>query len=322
MAYSEPALASARTPCVLRPFLTSRPIIGTTDSSNVALHGVLQDLLGARMDHPLEVVAVDPIERERHQRRPDGTDGPFGKGDKVRNAAHEREGLTVQVRDSDVRRAHHAFALGSRRPMQHRSAGEVSAPVDQRDTFQQFEPLALPELDAAVWLPHPLGIAGVEMDGHIPERSAPIDQRRVEVRMRNGDGAQSAKPIDQGDRGVIDQRDAIPQDVPFRRTQEQCALPDGEFWLGADADEAGLVLAEPVVVRNPQPCQRCPRLPLGRDELALVFAHGAVSWRSFTWRILGTAGRADECRHDLPRLIADTHGTAQPKGAGQLAALG
>ena len=63
--------------CVL-DFLTSCTIIGARDSRNVAFHGAPQDLLGARMDYPLEVVAVDPIERERRQRRTDSTDSLFG----------------------------------------------------------------------------------------------------------------------------------------------------------------------------------------------------------------------------------------------------
>ena len=46
---------------------SSRPIIGATDRSNVALHGSLQYLLGARFDDPFPVVAIDPIECERHQ---------------------------------------------------------------------------------------------------------------------------------------------------------------------------------------------------------------------------------------------------------------
>src|SRR4051812_14725959 len=110
------------------------------------------------MDHPFEVMAVYPVEREPHERLADGTDALFGKGDKVRNAAHEREGLAVQVRDRHVGRAHHALALSSRRPMQHRPAGEVTAAADQRDTLQQLEALALPELDAAIRLSHPFGI--------------------------------------------------------------------------------------------------------------------------------------------------------------------
>ena len=47
--------------------------------------------------------------------------------------------------------------------------------MDQRDTFEQFKSLTLPKLDAAVRLPHPLGIVGMEMDGDIPKRTAPVD---------------------------------------------------------------------------------------------------------------------------------------------------
>jgi hypothetical protein len=59
--------------------------------------------------------------------------------------------------------------------MQHRSTGEVAASMDQRDTFEQFESLALPKLDAAIRLPHPLGIIGMEMDGDIPKRTTPVN---------------------------------------------------------------------------------------------------------------------------------------------------
>ena len=81
--------------------------------------------------------------------------------------------------------------------------------------------------------------------------------------MRNRDGVQPAKPVDQGDCGVIDQRDAIPQDIPLRCAKEQSALADRELGLRADPDKPRLVLAESVVVRNPEPLQRCPRLALG-----------------------------------------------------------
>src|SRR3977135_1862789 len=121
--------------------------------------------------------------------------------------------------------------------------------------------------------------------------------------MRNRDGVQSAKPVDQGDRGVIDQRDAIPQDIPLRCAKEQSALADRELGLRADPDEPRLVLAESVVVRNPEPLERCPRLALGRNVLALVFADGALSRRSVTRRILCAAGTADECRHGLPPFL-------------------
>src|SRR6266851_9092318 len=113
--------------------------------------------------------------------------------------------------------------------------------------------------------------------------------------MRNRDGVQPAKPVDQGDRGVIDQRDAIPQDIPLRCAKEQSALADRELGLLAYPDKPRLVLAESVVVRNPEPRQRRPRLALGRDVLALVFPDRALSRRSVTRRILCAAGTADEC---------------------------
>src|ERR1700755_2511124 len=103
--------------------------------------------------------------------------------------------------------------------------------------------------------------------------------------MRNRDGVQSAKPVDQGNRGVIDQRDAIPQDIPLGCTKEQSALADRELGLRTDPDESRLVLTESVVVRNPEPLQRCPRLALGRDVLTLVFADGALSRWSVPWRV-------------------------------------
>src|SRR5215510_4378308 len=162
----------------------------------------------------------------------------------------------------------------------------------QRDTFEQFESLALPKLDAGIRLPHPLGVVGMEIDGDIPERTAPVDQRRVEVGMRDRDGAQPAKPVDQGDRGVIDQRDAIPQDIPLSCAKEHGALADRELALRADPDQPRLVLAESVVARNPEPLQRRPRLALGRDVLALIFADGALSRWGVTRRILRAAGTA------------------------------
>src|SRR4051812_30781628 len=61
----------------------SPAIIGATDSRNIALHGIRQVLLRTRMHHPLEVMAVDPIERQRHQRRRDGANARFGKRNKV-----------------------------------------------------------------------------------------------------------------------------------------------------------------------------------------------------------------------------------------------
>ena len=62
----------------------------------------------------------------------------------------------------------------------------------------------------------------------------------------NRNGVQSAKPVDQGDRGVIDQRDPIPQDIPLRCAKEQSALADREPGLRANSYEPRLVSANPL----------------------------------------------------------------------------
>src|SRR6185295_13753685 len=59
----------------------SSAIIGAADRRDIALHRTRQVLLRARMHHPLEMVAVDPVERQRHQRRRDGANALFGKRD-------------------------------------------------------------------------------------------------------------------------------------------------------------------------------------------------------------------------------------------------
>ena len=91
-------------------------------------------------------------------------------------------------------------------------------------------------------------VGGMEVHGHVAEGAAPLHHRRVEVRMRDGDRLEAAEALDQGHGGVIQQRDAVPQDVAVRRADEQRALADGECRLRADADQARLVLAPGIEV--------------------------------------------------------------------------
>ncbi len=50
------------------------------------------------------------------------------------------------------------------------------------------------------------------------------------------DGRDAAQRLDRLDHGLIQQRQAVPQDVGLRRAQEQDPLADGEVRLDADAD--------------------------------------------------------------------------------------
>src|SRR5215468_5765221 len=97
----------------------SNPVVSAPYGSGVALHGTLQDLLCTGMHHPIEVVAVNPVEIQRHQCCRDSTNGLFGERNMIRNTAHEREGLPVQIHDGYVCRTHDALAFSARRPMQH-----------------------------------------------------------------------------------------------------------------------------------------------------------------------------------------------------------
>src|SRR5262249_41570944 len=89
--------------------------------------------------------------------------------------------------------------------------------------------------------------------------------------------------------GLVEQRDAVPQQVAVAPGHEQRALADGEARLGADAGEAGLV-AELVAMRAGQLGRRRPPLAVGRDVLARVLADRAALGRTGE---LDPAGGAD-----------------------------
>jgi hypothetical protein len=121
----------------------------------------------------------------------------------------------------------------------------------------------------------------VQVHGHIAECAAPLDERSVEMRMRDGNGTQAAETFDEGDGGLVDERNAIPQYVAVRRANEQRALADGKTRQRADANQARLVLAKGVEMARREQVKRRPGLPTGGRELALVLAHTALSRRSF-----------------------------------------
>jgi hypothetical protein len=92
---------------------------------------------------------------------------------------------------------------------------------------------------------------------------------------------------------VIEERDAVPEDIAMRRLDEEAALPYGEFRLSPDREDVVLELFDYIVVRRVKLCGRGPLLPIEADELALVIA----DWAGFVdRRLLDTAGNADSHR--------------------------
>jgi hypothetical protein len=64
------------------------------------------------------------------------------------------------------------------------------------------------------------------------------------VRVRDRDRRESAEPLDTRAELVVEERDAVPEDVSAGRLDEESALADREARLAAEPDEAGLLLAD------------------------------------------------------------------------------
>ena len=99
--------------------------------------------------------------------------------------------------------------------MQHSAAFEVSAAVDQSESVPQRQRCFIPELDAWTLTHGPLSIFCVEKDLSV-ETFRPFNHRRVKVRMRNSDRADAAARFHFGDGFVVEQRNAIPEQISVR----------------------------------------------------------------------------------------------------------
>ncbi len=225
----------------------------------------------------VEPGAVDGVEGIGLEHGADALDRGRRERNHVRVAAHEGDELAVGNHLHDVAGQKRAAPPRALRPMQHRAAGEMAAAADERHAARERKRIAVPELDRRVGPHHPFAVGGVQMNGRV-ERMRPFDHRRIIMRMRDGDADEAAEPLDDGDRGLVEERDAVPQHVAFFGHHQQRALADGEGGHRADADEARLVLAESVAVAARQRLVRGPRLARGRHELARFIADRAPLW--------------------------------------------
>jgi hypothetical protein len=64
------------------------------------------------------------------------------------------------------------------------------------------------------------------------------------VRVRDRDRGDAAELLDPRAELVVEERDAVPEDVSTGRLDEERALADGEARLAAEPDEARLLLAD------------------------------------------------------------------------------
>src|SRR5207253_4320513 len=127
-----------------------------------------------------------------------------------------------------------------------------------------------------------------------PEGLAPLDADSVEMRVRHRDAVKASARPHRRDARVIDESEAIPQDVARRSLDEQRPLADADRWIGADPGQARLELAhlDPTALPT-ELVQRNPALSLGWNILPFVVADGAICRRTIARRLLHPAGPAD-----------------------------
>ena len=214
------------------------------------------------------------------------------QGHEVGVAAHEAHPAPVGNHLQDVAGQERAAALGAGGPVQHRAPLEVAAAAHQRHALHHLARFALPEADRRIGAHHPLAVGGVKEDGGV-KGARPFHHRRVVVRVRDGDRGQAAQRAHDVDRRVVQQRDAVPQDVARRGAKEERALADGEARLRADPVQPRLQSLKGVAVRPPKLGEREPALAAGADVLPLVHAHRARVRRRVGGRELGSAGGAE-----------------------------
>ena len=96
------------------------------------------------------------------------------------------------------------------------------------------------------------------------------------MRVRDCDLGNSAQLGDAGDRRIVHERHAIPQDIPFVRANQKSTLANPKPWLGVDRVEIGFFLLDGILVRRAEIHKRRPLLAIGIDVLSLVLANRAM----------------------------------------------
>ena len=208
----------------------------------------------------------------------------------------------------------------------------MAAEPQQREPAPELQLFPLPEPDPGVRAHHPRPIVGVQPDRRTPERPAPLDHRAVEMRMRDRDPAEPARRLDHPHRRIVDQADAVPEQVPSRtvlrrgRHQER-PLPDRKARLRADPEQPVTLGPHRQPMPAPERLERGPPLPAPAHELALVGAHRTDLERPLARRKLHATGDADRMHGPQPpssgrsfaRTSAMTAAGALPAGSACLA---
>src|SRR5437870_6687769 len=112
--------------------LLHRPARSARNGGEIARNRFRQHLLGAARNDAIDVVAVDPVESKRRERRRNAFDLARGERDQIRIAAHEAQELAVGRDGGDVGGEQRAAAVRALRPVQHGAARKMTAAANER----------------------------------------------------------------------------------------------------------------------------------------------------------------------------------------------
>src|SRR4029453_7540146 len=154
-----------------------------------------------------------------------------------------------------------------------------------------------PELKAQAPAHDPFAIGRLQKDLGV-KTLGPCDHRRVEMGMRNRDGADAAAYVYLGDRFVIQQRDAIPEQISSGRLQKQSPLAYRKFRFGADPEKPRRFIFDAVVMISRKVFEHRPFLAGVTDELPFIFANWTARRRFRSLSKLRPALHADKVFHE------------------------
>src|SRR5438046_6992332 len=160
--------------------------------------------------------AVNLIERKWFDRIGDAANCGWPERNQIRIAAHEADVTSVLRHGNNVTGEQRALAIRAGRPMQHGAAFEMSAAVNESNIVPKRERRSFPEFDTRALTHDPLSIFRAQEYLRV-ETFRPFDHRRVKVRMRNSNRADAAARFHFGDGFIVEQRNAIPEQISVGR---------------------------------------------------------------------------------------------------------
>ena len=116
--------------------------------------------------------------------------------------------------------------------------------------------------------------------------------------VRDGDSAETAARFDFGNALVVEESNAIPEQISSGRLEQQSALADCKFRFGADAQKQWRFLFEAIVMISREPFERRPFLTGVPNELPFIFANKTVPWRIGGFGKLRSALHANKVFHE------------------------